>query len=316
MNDLMFSIGAVFPLLVMMAAGYAARCLRWIDSSTVRKMNHCVFHFFLPCLLCLNIMEAERRTPIDSMPLLFALVVCVGVFLLTMILVPRFCKQRNACGVLIQGIARSNYAVFGIPLVTSMYPGADTSIAVMLVLVVVPVFNVMATVVLMIYGEEKGEKGNVLRIVKGVLLNPLIIGTVLGFVLWKLQVVLPAILAEPFQKIGAMTTPLALFLLGASLHFGQAKQNVGRLAVGVLGRLVLVPCLGLGLAIAMGMRNVVLASMIAVFASPTAVSSYPMAQQMGGDDNLAAGQVAFSTVFSTITTFLWILVLRSTGFLG
>lgn len=47
-------------------------------------------------------------------------------------------------------------------------------------------------------------------------------------------------------------------------------------------------------AVLLGIRDVSLATLIAVFASPTAVSSYPMAQQLGGDADLAAAQVVLA----------------------
>lgn len=103
-------------------------------------------------------------------------------------------RDRASCGVLIQGIARSNYAIFGIPLVMMMYPEGDTSIAVLLVAVVVPVFNVLSTIALMIFG---GEKSSPWRIVKGVLLNPLILGTLAGFLLCDFRFPSPLSLKTP-----------------------------------------------------------------------------------------------------------------------
>lgn len=40
-----------------------------------------------------------------------------------------------------------------------MYPEGDTSIAVLLVAVVVPVFNVLSTIALMIFSGEKARPG-------------------------------------------------------------------------------------------------------------------------------------------------------------
>jgi len=58
-----------------------------------------------------------------------------------------------------------------------------------------------------------------------------------------------------------------------------------------------------------------LAVLIAVFASPTAVSSYPMAQQIGGDTDYAAAQVVFTTALSSLTVFLWVFAAKAAGFL-
>lgn len=41
-----------------------------------------------------------------------------------------------------------------------------------------------------------------------------------------------------------------------------------------------------------------------------------MAQQMGGNGDLAGGQVVFTTVFSILTVFLWVFALKSLGFLA
>lgn len=313
MDDLLFSLNTVFPLLVMMAVGFTARRVGVIGESAARQINACVFKIFLPLLLCFNIVDTQLGASTDVRTLLYAFITTLLCFGTLFVITPRLCRYRASCGVLIQGIARSNYAIFGIPLVMMMYPEGDTSIAVLLVAVVVPVFNVLSTIALMIFG---GEKSSPWRIVKGVLLNPLILGTLAGFLLWYFRIPLPTLIETPLRSLGSVATPLALFTLGASLDFGKARANSRLLVIGVAGRLVMVPLIFLSLAVALGIRDVSLAALIAVYASPTSVSSFPMAQQMGGNGDLAGGQVVFTTVFSILTVFLWVFALKSLGFLA
>jgi hypothetical protein len=54
---------------------------------------------------------------------------------------------------------------------------------------------------------------------------------------------------------------------------------------------------------------------MSMFASPAAVSSYTMAQQMDGDAELAGQLVVFTTVFSLVTLFFWISGLMAFGFI-
>ena len=61
--------------------------------------------------------------------------------------------------------------------------------------------------------------------------------------------------------------------------------------------------------------SVVLAVLTALFCSPTAVSSFTMAQQMGGDSELAAGLVAVGSACSVLTVFLWIFCFKQLGLL-
>ena len=313
MDDLLFSLNTVFPLLVMMAVGFTARRVGVIGESAARQINACVFKIFLPLLLCFNIVDTQLGASTDVRTLLYAFVTTLLCFGVLFFATPRLCRDRASCGVLIQGIARSNYAIFGIPLVMMMYPEGDTSIAVLMVAVVVPVFNVLSTVALMVFG---GEKGSPWRIVKGVLLNPLILGTLAGFLLWYFRIPIPSLLETPLRSLGSTATPLALFVLGASLDFSKARANIKLLVISVTGRLVVVPLIFLSLAVTLGIRDVSLAALIAVYASPTSVSSFPMAQQMGGNGDLAGGQVVFTTVFSILTVFLWVFVLKSLGYLA
>ena len=71
-------------------------------------------------------------------------------------------------------------------------------------------------------------------------------------------------------------------------------------------KLILFPAAFLGAAILMGFRGAELVVLLSLFGSPIAVSSFTMAQQMGGDDQLAGQLVIFSSVLSIGTMFLLI----------
>ncbi len=313
MENLLFSVNTVLPLLMMMAVGFAARHVHLVDSHATKQINACVFRIFLPLLLAFNIMDTPTDAAVDARTLIYALITTLLCFTVLFLLVPRVVKERRDRGVIIQCVARSNYAIFGIPLVNMMYPGADVSIAALMVAIVVPVFNVMSTIALMVNGSD--QKPDAKRIIKGVVTNPLIIATVIGMLLWRLNVTLPPVLDKPLRNLANISSPLALFVLGASLDFGKARANLKLLTWSVLGRLVFVPGVFLTGAALLGIRDVALASLIAVYASPCSVSSYPMAQQMGGNDDLAGAQVVFTTTFSVITVFIWVFLLRSLGLL-
>ena len=313
MDDLLFSLNIIFPLLVMMLVGYAARSLKLLGSDATRQINSCIFKIFLPLSLFFSIMDTEVGTAIDVTTLVYAFFASLVCFAALFVLVPRICPDRASCGVLIQGIARSNYAIFGIPLAMMIYPDADTSIVVLMVVVAVPVFNVLSTIALMVYG---GQKPSLKGLLKGVALNPLIISTVVGFAMWGLQWSLPALVESPLRSLASLSTPLALFSLGAALDFQKARTNLRLIVTGVVGKLVVVPLIFLSAGIALGIRDVSLSALIALYATPTSVSSFPMAQAMGGNADLAGAQVVFSTAFSILTVFLWVFVLRSLGFLA
>jgi len=60
----------------------------------------------------------------------------------------------------------------------------------------------------------------------------------------------------------------------------------------------------------LGFRDIELIALMLIFASPTAISSFTMAQKMDGDSELAAQIVVFTSAFCILTVFLWIFTLK------
>ena len=60
-------------------------------------------------------------------------------------------------------------------------------------------------------------------------------------------------------------------------------------------------------------RGVEFVTLIAIFAAPCAVVSFAMAQQMGGDADLAGNCVVFTSALSCFTIFCWILLFKTLG---
>ena len=148
---------------------------------------------------------------------------------------------------------------------------------------------------------------------KGIATNPLILATLVGLVFLLLKIQLPGFLMDPVVQVKNVATPLALVVLGASLHLEKVKGNKRNLIFIVLGRLVLVPAAVLLPAVATGFRGIELITLLGIFASPTGVSSFTMAQQMGGDGELAGEAVVFTSLFSLFTIFLWTFLLKQLG---
>ncbi|MBQ3042390.1 MAG: AEC family transporter, partial [Clostridia bacterium] len=80
-------------------------------------------------------------------------------------------------------------------------------------------------------------------------------------------------------------------------------------------RCAVIPAVGLTLAYLLipSLQGQHFAAYIALFGTPTAVSSAIMAKEMGGDGELADQLVVWTTIISAFTIFLEIVVLRSVG---
>lgn len=306
----MISANAVLPMCLVMALGYGTRRLGWIRREEISAINKIAFRIFLPCLLYYNVYCSDLSGSFDPLLMAYA----VGGVLLTFglslgytLLTEKLPERR---GVMIQGMFRSNYVIMGIPVATALLGADQLGTVSILIAVVVPLFNMLAVVVLEVF---RGQKPKPLHILGQIAKNPLVIGSVLGILTLAAGIRLPHILEQTIQNISAIASPLQLFLLGAFFQFSGLKIYRRELVTVSAAKLIVAPGLFLGLGALLGFRGVAFVSLIGVFASPTAVNSFTMAQQMGGDAELAGDIVVTTSAVSIPTMFLWIFLFKSLG---
>ena len=309
---MILSFNVVLPLFLMIVLGYSLKRIRVYDEHTISGVNQLVFKVFLPLLLFINIYQTDVTGVFDLKLMLVAVLGVLGSFFMTWLIIAWIEKDNRKRGVLIQGIFRSNFVIFGIPVTTSLFGAEATGAAALLVTVIVPIFNMLSVVILEIY---RGSRINVPKILKGILTNPLIIGSVIGLLCLWLHIKIPLVLEKTISDLSKVTTPLALVILGGSFTFLSMKGNVKQITIGVLGKLVIVPVICLSFALLIGIRGVGLAILMSIFASPTAVSSFSMAKQMDGDADLAGHLVVLGSMLSVVTIFVWIFIFKQGGFM-
>ena len=308
MEELAFSANAVLPLFFVMALGYALKRTGFLNDTFLTVANKFSFKVTFPALLFYNIYSAQLPK-IDGGLIAAAALGVVGLLLLSTGAVLLFVKDNARRGVIVQAVFRSNFLVYGTPLAVNMFGDTAQAPAAMLVAIIIPLYNVLAVIVLTVFGG-RGERLDVPAILKGIVTNPLIIASALALLLAGLHMPLPPFLLKATSDVGSLATPLALVILGGQFTFGALRGNGLALTLTTAARLVAAPALMLTIAVLLGFRGLELGLLAAVFASPVAISSQIMAQNMGGDGQLAGQLVIVTTLFSIPTIFLVIYTLR------
>lgn len=324
MNDLLFAINAVLPIIIMIMIGYVLKRIGLLTEGTAKQLNTLVFRVFLPAMLFLNIYSIKDLGDVDLSFVLYAVGMTLLLFLIGIPIVHVAFKENAQRSAILQGIFRSNYALVGIPLALSLFGVEGSITASLLSAFVVPVFNILAVVALTIYssGDKKPSFSGVLR---GIIKNPLIIGIVAGLVAlgiraifvrygiyFRLSDITP--IYKTLQNLANVATPLALIVLGARFELSTAPTLKRQIIFGTVARTVVVPIIGLSGALLIGgYSGAQFASFVACFCTPVAVSSVPMSQEMGADAELMGQLVVWTTVASAFTIFLASYILRVIG---
>ncbi len=313
LESFMVALNAVAPFMILLGIGWLAIRFRITDRAFMNRLNTLNYRLFFPFMMFNSIYNAKP----EDMPSLKLIVTGVSsVLLLVVILVvvvPRIVSENPRRGVIIQAIFRSNFVIYGIPLTTYVFGPERSSVCGMMVLIMVSVFNICGVVVLELFRE--GGKVRIGPLLLGLAKNPLLQGCVIGLVFYLLRIQLPPFITSPVASLATVATTVAMLVLGANLVFDEIKKNRRTIAVVLAVRLVLLPLIMLPIAWLIGLRGVELFLILMIFGTPVATASYPMAQNMGGDGQLAGQLVFVSTVASLGTIFLYIYALSRLGLL-
>ncbi|MCU0104736.1 AEC family transporter [Acholeplasma vituli] len=335
MDTLVFAINAIAPIVLLIVLGYVLMRIRFLDEKFLKIGNRFVFFVALPVLLAKNIYDVSSIKNIEFGIVIIALLGIFILFLIGWIIVLAMVPKDTQKGVVLQCLFRSNFAIIGVPLATSLGGEASAALVSILAAFTIPLFNILAVVSLTMFNKEEGclsFKKVLLDIIK----NPLIIGVLIGTLVLIIREFIPMdgddlsfsikndipFLYEAIKSVAVIASPLALIILGGQFKFKALSSMIKEVSIGVVGRLILAPVVGFGLIYiadalipSFEMKSAYFAAIIALFASPVAVSSAVMAAEMKSDESLAAQLVVWTSLFSVFSIFGIIVLLRTFNFL-
>ena len=310
LSSFLLSLNAILSIFFIMAVGYGAKRMLRLDKEHIARFNTLAFYTLLPLMLFNNIYRSDIRGGFSFHCLALALAVLFVLFLLTWFFVKRVEPDNRLRGVMIQASFRSNFLLLGTPLIQELCPGEDLGAVSVMLAIVVPCYNILAVIVLETFRRSQIDFRKTLT---GIAKNPLVLASAAGLAANFSGLRLPDFLGSPIAQLGSSASPVALLLLGAQFEFRDVRLHRRNLAICSSLRLLLYPGVALSLAALTGLRGPEYAVLISMFATPTAVSSFSMAAQMGGDPDLAASAVTMTTMLSALTMFLWIFLSKSLG---
>lgn len=312
MDNLLFSLNATIPVFLMMALGYVFRLLGLFEEPVAQKMNRFVFQVTLPVMVFGDLAVLDISEAWDTKFVLF----CFFVTLISITAaagVSFLFRDRSSQGEFIQATYRSSAAILGIAFISNIYGNAG--MAPLMIIGSVPLYNMMAVVVLSVFQPEQRplDRALVKKTLRGIITNPIILGILAGLLWSLLRLPMPTILQKTVSNLGGISSPLGLMAMGAAFEPKKAIGKAGLSVTAAVIKLVGFCALFLPLAVLWGFRGEKLAAILIMLGSATTVSSYVMARSMGHDGILSSSVVMLTTLFSAFTLTFWLWALRSLG---
>ena len=305
------ALKAIIPLFILIGMGIYVRWRKMLTDTELQHVNAMVFRVFFFCMMFYNMYTTTIATAFRPRLMAFTVTALFVMLLVSGIVVCTVEKDNRSRGAMLQGLFRSNFVLLGLPLVENIFGPEAVAVPTMMIAVVSPIYNVVSIFILESF-RGKGHFSLASSFAK-VLQNPMIVGALLGLFFVITGISVPEPLLKPVRQIAYCTSPVALLILGASFRFGTVSEEKRNLAILVLGRLLVIPALVMGTAYYMGFRGVDFVTILCIFATPCAVASFAMAQQLGSNAELAGNGVVVTSAFSSITLFFWVVLFKALG---
>lgn len=312
MDNLVYCLNATMPIFLLMALGIFFKKIGLFDEEFVKKMNSFVFKIALPVMLFNDLAYSDFYSIWDAKMLLYCFLVTVLSISISIFL-SHFLHNKDIQGEFVQASYRSSVSIIGIAFITNLYHTAGK--APVMLLASVPLYNVMAVVVLSFLKPNRGviDSKLIKDTIKGIIRNPIIIGILAGFICSMLKLPRFQIVNTTLSDIGALAAPLGLMGMGAKFNLTEVEGTLKPAIICSLIKLVGFVALFMPIAVYMGFEKSSLASILIMLGSATTVSAYVMAKSMGHDGTLTLSVVMITTLFSSFTLTGWLYILRAMG---
>ena len=228
LESLIFSLNSTMPLFFLMLLGYLLHRRQFLTDDFVAMANKFVFHVALPVQLFRDLATMDVRASFDGPYVLFCAAATTASILVIWGLARLFLKDKHIVGEFVQASYRSSAAILGAAFIQNIY--GTSGLSGLMILGSVPLYNIFAVVVLTLESPSQdarsgmGEK--LVKSLKGIVTNPILLGIAAGFVWSLLRLPMPAMANKTLSSLAGMTSPLALLAIGAGFK--------GRAALGYL----------------------------------------------------------------------------------
>ncbi len=297
-------LNSILPVLLLITTGALLKKTSFVQKEFIAGTNRLVYFVGLPSLLFrkMSISEVELQGK-GALFLAVVLTMCVLAVLAWLFAVWSKLNRRDR-GTFAQAAMRCNAAFVGLPVIafaTNSSIDAISETVILLLSIIVILNNFISVMLLMASNTSENGVALIPKILVKTALNPLILASVAGLLYSVFIPSLPIVMNRTLAALGAMSLPLALIGIGATIDLGPMRHRARILWVAAVFKTVISPLLAIMFAMIFHLEAEAALPFVIFMAGPTAAASYVLVDQIGGDRELAAGAVALSTVTSFVS---------------
>ncbi|WP_062015759.1 AEC family transporter [Aureimonas sp. AU4] len=293
---------ALAPVFAVIALGFAAGRIGWVDNRHSAILGAFVAQFALPVSLFLAVVSVPRgQLAAEFLPAFAYGVALLGGFAAALAFARRRGLAPVPAALFILTTAMPNFGGIGLGLIQSLQGGSGA--------VSIAVANLIGTLTVMVWCFTQLERargsGDTRRALRGALLKPMTVLPTIGFVLAFLGVPFPALAEAALRPLAQATGGAGLFLTGVILST-QVLRPTRVAFTGALISVALQPALAFLVALAIGLEGAVAVRAVVAMAVPTGFVGTILSSVYREGTAESGGTLVAASLLSALSLPFWI----------
>lgn len=308
-DNIIFTANIVAPVFLIIAVGYFAKKRKIINEVFVDVTSKFVFQVSLPVFIFIKISQLDLSQVFEFNQIIYIYFGTIVTYLMIWAATLKFINDPKDKSAYVQGAFRGNYAIVGLALISNLFGRDALGKATMILAFLLPLYNILAVIVLTV--PKQSGKIEFRKALLEIILNPLILAVIFALPFSFFKIKIPELFLTTGGFLSELALPLALIGIGGSLNTENLKRASNLAVSASLIKIIAIPLVLTIGALLLGYRNDDLGIMFIVFACPTAIASFVMADVMGANSKLAGNIIMITTLGSVFTIAIGILLLKS-----
>lgn len=283
----------VLILFVLIGVGFVCNKTKILTSSSLKEMTNLVLYIVTPCVIINSYQREFDKNMLRGLliTLAAALLSFAINILLTHLLVKDKDKRREKT--LRFGAVFSNCGYMSLPLQEAMLG----EIGVFYGATYIAVFQIMLWTygVILMSGSIKSIS------LKKIIINPGVLSTALGIVLYVFSISIPFTVLEPIKYLGSLNTPVPMVIVGYYLAQASLRLKGVSAYVSLVLRLIASPLIMIAILLCLGISGDIAIACTIAASAPVAAATTMFSEKFDGDTTLSATFVSITTILSIIT---------------
>lgn len=285
----------VLIIFILIVVGFFCGKRKYISDEGMKSMNTIMLNIVTPCVIISSLQKEFNEVLLKNflLAILSAILSHVIGFVLSLVLVHD--KNESRKKTLQFAAIFSNCGFMALPLIEAICGSEGLFYG--------SAYIVVLNLISWSFGYRLMSDGSKESHLKEAILNPGVIPSIIGLILFLFSVSLPPIILTPMKHFSGLNTPIPMLIIGYSISKMDLEDflKLKDLWQPLLIRLIATPSILMLILYLLGFRGTLLVTVIISAAAPTAAMTTMLSIKFDRDCTLASKVVAVSSLFSVIT---------------